>query len=225
LIDAHLHLDRFSDPEAAWERLRSVGVTEAIVPGVEEPFEGLELPGIHSALGLHPLAPAHEGWRERLSAAVAQRRPVAIGEVGLDRHGDIDQGERLAWQLGLAAEHRLPLILHLVGDAGALLAAVRRHPAPVMLHRCGGRPSRFQPWWEAGVYCSVGPKTRGDLRLLAAVPEASLLLESDAEDEDAAPWRTLPALYRDAARARGLTLGSIEALVYANTRRFIGEAS
>ena len=51
------------------------------------------------------------------------------------------------------------------------------------------------------------------------------LLESDAEDEGAAPWKTLPALYRDAARARGVTLDSIEALVCANTRRFIGETS
>ena len=108
----------------------------------------------------------------------------------------------LAEQLRLGREHELPLIVHVVGEGSSVLAALRGHRSTAMLHRCSGRPSRFESWWKAGVYISVGPKVGSDFRLLEAVPDHLLLLESDAEHEDQAPWDTLPALYEAAAKAK-----------------------
>ena len=222
MIDAHLHLDRFDDPISALARLREVGLETALIPGVCEPFappQGLE--GLDYAYGQHPLYDPSPGWVDRLERAIATDRPSALGELGVDRQAGPDQLEVLAAQLQLGRRERLPLIVHLVGDGGALLASLRRHTSSVMLHRCSGRPSRFEAWWKAGVYISVGPKVGEDLRLLSAVPDHLLLLESDAEHEGQRPWETLPALYDAAARAKKRASGSIKALISDNYRRFL----
>jgi TatD DNase family protein len=222
LIDAHIHLDRFDDPAAALARLRSAGIQRTLIPGVCEPYEQpLRLDGVEFGYGQHPLFDPEPDWSHRLDQAITDQRPHALGEVGLDRNAGPDQVEILSKQLELARAHALPLIVHLVGDGGSLLSAIRRHPSSVMLHRCGGRPSRFEPWWSAGYYVSVGPRVGRDLRLLEAVPDHLLLLESDAECEDDAPWDTLPALYEAAARAKNCSSDSIKALVFANYNRFL----
>lgn len=222
MIDAHLHLNRFKNPTDAWARLQAAGVTKALVPGVDEPYQTLNLEGVYSALGQHPLYPPQPGWDLRLQKTLEQQRPAALGETGFDRAAPKGHEQITQRQLELAAIHRLPLILHCVGEGSALLKAVRNHPAPVMLHRCLGRPTRYQPWWEAGVYISVGPDVRGDLRLLEAVPPDLLLLESDAEDESQAPWDTLPKLYLAAGRAKGLKAHALKTLVANNFKRFLG---
>ena len=73
-------------------------------------------------------------------------RPIARAHsvrLGVDRQAGPDQLEVLAARTQLGRRERLPLIVHLVGDGGALLASLRRHTSSVMLHRCSGRPSRF----------------------------------------------------------------------------------
>ena len=147
---------------------------------------------------------------------------MAIGELGFDRQAGIEQIDISATQIEIAAQHNLPIIVHLVGDGGTLRHSLGRHNAAVMLHRCTGRPSRFEAWWQAGMYLSIGPKVGQDLRLLQAVPNDLLLLESDAEDEAQAPWDTLPQLYAAAAQAKQMSLDSIKALVFANYTRFLG---
>ncbi len=222
LIDAHIHLDRFKNPSLALDRLRHAGVRSVLVPGVCEPYRAPDgLDGVDYAYGQHPLFEPQDDWVERLSQALIHQRPHALGEFGVDRHAGIGQTEVLSQQLRLGREHELPLILHVVGDGGSVLAAVRGHRSTVMLHRCSGRPSRFEAWWNAGVYISVGPKVGRDLRLLQAIPDHLLLLESDAEHEDQAPWDTLPALYNAAAKAKNCSSDSLKALVFANYQRFL----
>ena len=194
----------------------------ALVPGVEEPYEAPAIEGIDFAYGQHPLFGAKPGWNERLTRAIERQRPMAIGELGFDRDAGIEQIDITAKQIELAAYYRLPIIVHLVGDGGPLRRALANHNAAVMLHRCSGRPSRFEAWWQAGTYLSIGPKVGEDLRLLKAVPNELLLLESDAENETQAPWDTLPQLYDAAARAKQMSLASIKALVFANYARFLG---
>ena len=222
MIDAHIHLDRFADPVAAWQRLQEAGLRGALVPGVEEPYQAPAIEGIDFAYGQHPLFAAKPGWDERLTAAIEKQKPMAVGELGFDRKAGIEQIDIAAAQIDIAAQHSLPIIVHLVGDGGPLRHSLSDHNAAVMLHRCSGRPSRFEAWWQAGTYISVGPTVGQDLRLLSAVPNELLLLESDAEDEAAAPWDTLPQLYAAAARAKQMSLASIKALVFANYARFLG---
>lgn len=225
MIDAHLHLDRFEDPEAAWEQMRRMGVNQALVPGVQEPF--LPAPvtrakGLDFGLGLHPQFPAQDRWQERLEAAVDRYGPVAIGELGWDRRGGSELQIALD-QLDLATARQLPVIIHLVGSQPQLLKAINARRLRAMLHRSAGKPSRYRDWWLSGHFISIGPQLRGDLRLAQEVPKDQFLLETDAESEAEEPWRRLPELYREVAAARGLELEALKALMRANYKRFRGE--
>ena len=161
------------------------------------PPQGLE--GLDYAYGQHPLYDPSPGWVDRLEQAIATDRPSALGELGVDRQAGPDQLEVLAAQLQLGHGERLPLIVHLVGDGGALLASLREHTSGVMLctaaavdrHalRRGGRPA-----------CTSRSGRRSVRTVARAVPDHLLLLESDAEHEGQRPWDTLPALYGAAAR-------------------------
>jgi Tat protein secretion system quality control protein TatD with DNase activity len=221
LIDAHIHLDHFADPVDGWAKLRAAGVRQALVPGVAAARPALRMNGIDNAAGQHPCFAADDDWTERLATTLASGAAAAVGELGYDRRGKAGHRAWVTPQIELAATHHLPLIVHLVGDRGDLLEQVSGHPYGAMLHRCSGRPSRFEAWWQAGVFISVGPTVGDDLRLLGAVPDHLLLLESDAESDADSPWDTLPALYAAAAQAKGCTLASIRAQIAANYARFI----
>src|SRR5690606_14938791 len=74
-------------------------------------------PRIHAVAGLHPHEASHlPEQRDALAAAVAGGGFVAVGEIGLDFYRNISppeaQVEALEWQLELAREHDLPVVIH-----------------------------------------------------------------------------------------------------------------
>jgi TatD DNase family protein len=126
-VDSHAHLTLFPRAEvpAVLARAAEAGVGGVLVPasGPSDLAAVLDLgaslaPRVVVALGVHP----HEA--RALDAALKRtlerslRRPgvVAVGEIGLDYHymssPREDQLEALAWQLDLAGELDLPVILH-----------------------------------------------------------------------------------------------------------------
>jgi TatD DNase family protein len=127
VIDSHAHLSMFEPEErtAVLERAAAAGVRRVLAPatGPEDldAVAGLarEHPGtVVVALGVHP----HEArllddaTKARLQRLVAGPGVVAVGEIGLDYHYDLspreEQRRALAWQLGLARELGLPVVLH-----------------------------------------------------------------------------------------------------------------
>ena len=110
---------------AVLDRAADVGVTRVLVPatgpGDIEAVADLAtaFPGrVVVALGVHPHEARHldvelKGRLERLLAGVGV---VAVGEIGLDYHYDLsgrdEQRRAFAWQLGLARELSLPVVLH-----------------------------------------------------------------------------------------------------------------
>lgn len=227
MIDAHLHLDRFENPSSAWAKMRAVGIQQALIPGVEPPFEPAAIcqqPGLSYALGLHPQFAAPADWQDQLRQGLDHHAAVAVGELGWDRRGGADLSRAIA-QITLAKARQLPVILHQVGHCPELLRAVQDHGVRAQLHRCTGRPQRFQDYWEAGHFISIGPNLRGDLRLAQTVPVEQILLETDAESEADAPWLTLPRLYEEVAHARGLSVDALIAQVEKNYAAFLGRPS
>lgn len=205
--------------------MKAVGIEHALIPGVEAPFEPHPIcrqPGIRFALGLHPQAEAGGRWKEALGEALDRHHPSAVGELGWDRRGGTEL-DRAITQMLLAKARRLPVILHLVGHCPELLSAVQERGLRAQLHRCTGRPQRFRAYWEAGHYISIGPSLRGDLRLAQAVPLQQILLETDAESEADAPWSSLPQLYEEVARARGMRVDELIAQIRNNYSKFLGE--
>jgi TatD DNase family protein len=86
------------------------------------------------ALGFHPHdAQAFDtSWKRRLESALDRAPVVAIGEIGLDYHylnsPAEDQRRALAWQLALALDRDLPVVLHHREAWNDFLVCLDEHP-------------------------------------------------------------------------------------------------
>lgn len=95
LIDTHCHLDAAeydADRDAVVARAVAAGVGGIVVPAVaasnfQSTLDCRRFPGVVPALGLHPMY-VHVHRDEHLALldeTIRRERPVAIGEIGLDR--------------------------------------------------------------------------------------------------------------------------------------------
>ncbi len=126
-IDSHAHLTMIEPPEveAALGRAVEAGVGGIVTPATNpEDLErtiqlGRDFPSfVKIAVGLHPhdASSLDASFQKRLEQAAAGIGVVAIGEIGLDYHymnsPREDQIQALEWQLDLAIEAALPVIIH-----------------------------------------------------------------------------------------------------------------
>ena len=213
MIDTHAHLDdeRYAqDLAETLARASAAGVDRTIVPGVETATHAavLDLCRAHAgtlfpAVGLHPISVnENPQWREDLDTVAAlladpANRYIAIGETGLDYYRSRDfipqQKEAFRAQLTLAAQHNLPLILHIRdawNDCLDILEELLQNPVHAHLRGVvhafsetaveAGRLVRLGPNWYAGIGGRLTYKN-------STLPEATrvlnlekIILETDA---------------------------------------------
>jgi TatD DNase family protein len=126
-IDSHAHLTMFDDAEVTdvLERASAAGVGGVLVPatGADDLDRTLGLARHHpdrvvAAAGVHPheARDLDDGLKRRIAAALTSPGVVAVGEIGLDYHylnsPREDQIAALDWQLDLAIDADLPVVLH-----------------------------------------------------------------------------------------------------------------
>jgi len=143
-IDSHAHLTMFDRDEVpgVLDRASAVGVAGILTPatGSEDLDAAVALASDHpgrvvAAAGVHPheAATLDAGLKRRIERACAQDGVVAVGEIGLDYHymnsPQEDQMTALVWQLDLALEVGLPVVLHNRESWGDL--------EPLLDERCG----------------------------------------------------------------------------------------
>ena len=127
MIDSHAHVAMFPREERddVLQRAEDAGVRLVLVPATgPEDFDEVrrvvqERPErTVAALGFHPhdAESFDAGWKRRLEAALEEPGVVAVGEIGLDYYYDNspreDQRAALRWQLALARERGMPVVLH-----------------------------------------------------------------------------------------------------------------
>ena len=210
LIDTHCHLDLpafDADRASVLQNSRANGVNGIVVPGVQaDDWDRLwEFcagdAGLYPALGLHPVyLDQHEvADIKALESQLAEHRPVAIGEIGLDYYlKDLDQTRQqtlLEAQLEIAHAADLPVILHVRKAHDRMLSTLKR----IRVH--GGIAHAFNgSLQQAAEYADLGFKLgfggmltyerSSKLRALAkALPVASIVLETDAPDMSVAQHR------------------------------------
>lgn len=213
MVDTHTHLYMEDYTEGnpsggveAVDRAVSAGVGMLILPAVDresvEPIIALHTArrdNTRTVMGLHPTE-VEADWREELAEIIDRLRPthpVAIGEIGIDRHyGDDNlewQKEAFIEQLLLAKKENLPVNIHCRDGLETCLECIRtaRERAggeltPLMFHSFTGTPDDVRrirevcdPWFGInGVVTFKNAK-----QLPEAVKEIGIdriLLETDA---------------------------------------------
>jgi TatD DNase family protein len=250
-IDTHCHLDApefDTDRDHVVERARAAGVGRMVLPAVAAAqFEPLRLlaqrTGAAYALGIHPLEVdrAEDKDLDRLDEALQRWRAdpqlVAVGEIGLDHFvPGLDRARQERFyraQLGLAAKHDLPVIVHIRRSADALLAGLRRiEVAGGIVHAFNASDAQAALFVERGFKLGFGGAMTFEralrIRHLAArLPADALVLETDAPDIPP-QWLYRPAEARAAGEPQGrnepaelpriaLTLASLRGWTLAET--------
>lgn len=200
LIDSHAHLtdERFADDLGlVLERAAAAGIEAIItvatsVAGTRDALTLAErVPGIYATAGVHPhqAAEALDADWAALPALLRDERVVAVGEAGLDFFYDnaprAVQRKAFERQLGLAADHDLPIVVHARNADDETAAAIRAHPrARGVLHCFTGGGALLDVALEAGWSISfTGIVTFGRFdgeELVLAVPADRLMIETDS---------------------------------------------
>ena len=216
MIDTHCHIDDeafASDREFVIARQRESGVQSIVVPGVGVESVQSVMTVCHAhphycypALGLHP-EEVKVDWQDKLLALERAIRVhadelVAIGEIGLDYYWDrtyqTEQQTVLRRQLELAAELRLPVILHnreATEDIIRIVREKKRENGALMgvFHCFNGSAETAQQILELDFYLGIGGVlTFKNCKLaehLVGIPLERLILETDAPYMAPVPYR------------------------------------
>ena len=262
LIDTHTHLDGFARAgtlDAVLARARAADVTEMISIGTESDDWALirdlavKHPGtVHYSVGLHPCC-VRENWADEVAQIEAfwsdGKKPVALGECGLDRFhlpkDDAAKAEQVfAWQkaafttqLEIAKRLGCPLVVHSRGafaESVAMIDASGVDWTRVVFHCFSEGPAEMSELIQRGAYGSITGvltyKNAENVREAAKVQGlARLMLETDAPYLTPVPHRgkpNEPALMRHtaeyAAAMFGVGLDELAATSTRTARAFFG---
>lgn len=245
-IDTHCHLDAAefaADRDEVAARTLAAGVDKLVIPAVERGNFPVVLetcrryPGCYPALGIHPMyvANAQPEDLEVLRAAVAEHRPVAIGEIGLDFFVPGFEREKQEYffseQLKIARDFDLPVLMHLRRAQDTVLKFLRRCPVPGgIAHAFNGSRQQADEFIKHGCKLGFGgamtwPRALNLRGLAKTLPLDSIVLETDAPDippefigrDGRNSPEYLPRIAQCLAELRHLPLEELAAACRANT--------
>ena len=193
---------------------------------------------VYAIVGRHPHESAgfDQSGLDEIAGAADHPRARAIGETGLDYYRAnaprADQRRAFEAQLGLAAQARLPVVIHTRAAEDDTFAILReRADGVLVILHCFSASDRLDECVERGYMCSFAgnvtyPKATALHAAARDVPDELLLLETDSPYLAPQPVRgrpNEPARVADTAEfvaaARGSTYGELEAVVEANAAR------
>lgn len=214
LVDSHCHLDdaQFeADREQVVNRARAAGVEYMLAIGTGDGPPDLEAairlaetyPFIFATAGVHPNDAPKASPQTLLQLQKLLRHPrlKALGEIGLDQHWGIPLEQQMPVfidQLALAAEARLPVIIHTRDAWQATLDILRKHWAPTglpcIMHCFTGDPEQARECLDLGFYLAFGgivtfPKAEAVREAARLTPSDRLLLETDSPYLAPVPYR------------------------------------
>ena len=210
LIDSHCHLDddRFDElRQEVIAQAAAVNVTRMVIPAttanrwekVKQVCEGHD--GLYPAYGLHPMfIEQHQvNHLRELDEWLEREQPIAVGECGIDFYDSrVDEKWQLQLfreQIQLANNHRLPLIVHVRKAMDEVISLLRKQARfGGVVHSFSGSQQQAQQLhdigFKLGIAATLSFERAQKLRkVVAAMPDDALLIESDAPDQPGASHR------------------------------------
>ena len=198
MIDTHTHLTEeplISEIDGVIKRAKEHNIDKFVIPGYNPDSwcRSRELSSLYKeinfAVGLHPLF-IHEENRERLEKELAAGGVIAVGEIGLDYYNSrmerVEQIRIFKYQLNLAIEYDLPVIIHCRKAYDDLLIICKDFPQiNGVIHSCSCSAEQVKPFLELGYFISFsGTVTRNRnlkvKKLAVVVPLDKMLVETDS---------------------------------------------
>lgn len=212
--------------------LESIGRTEALTG---------QYPFLYGAAGVHPSdteALTEENF-SRIGEAFRNPKMVAVGEIGLDYHWpEPDKAVQKKWferQLALAAEKRLPVVIHsreAARDTLDMIRAAGGSELSAVIHCFSYGVEMAREYLNMGHYLGIGGVvTFANAKKLKEVvqymPLSQMLLETDCPYLAPVPYRgkrndsaNLSYVAETVAQLKGISREEAEAATYENACRF-----
>ena len=253
LIDSHAHIydEKYDDEGGAQSivsRMENDGLEYIVCVGCDMPSSHtcVELAAnnerIYATVGVHPYDAdtVTDENIEILRKLAANKKVVAIGEIGLDFHyPDADRALQTAAtvkQYELARELNLPQVYHIRDGFGEFyeFAKTRDFPQSAVLHCFSGSAEIAEYYLKKNFYVSfsgtVTYKNAVNLaRAAAVVPMDRLLIETDSPYLTPVPMRgqiNRPAYVKYVAQRiaeiKGVSVDEIERVTTDNAKRVFG---
>ncbi len=214
LVDSHCHLDdhRYDDDrEAVIGRARQAGVQYMLAIGTGDGPPHLEAavrladtyPFVFATVGIHPndACKINLNTFEKLAELLSHPKVKAIGEIGLDYHWGTPKEAQVpvfVRQMELAAETRMPIVIHTRDAWRDTLDLLRTHWAPTglgcVMHCFTGDAAAARECLDLGFHLSFGgvttfPKSAEIREAARITPADRLLLETDCPYLAPMPYR------------------------------------
>jgi len=256
LTDTHAHLDAAefnADRDEVIKHARDIGVGTIITvgTGIKSIRHAIGLAeqyqDILVAVGIHPHAASTATEADITTIARLAEHPkvVAIGEIGLDFYRNYSprdsQFKILQWQLDLAVQLNLPVVIHCRQAHDEMLNALRdwtsqhtERPSPGVIHCFMGDTETTRQYLEMGFYLSLGgyityPVNRDAHDVIRSIPANRLMVETDCPylaPQQYRGRRNEPAYVRytaeELARIRGVPFETLAGETTGNARRLFG---
>lgn len=193
-------------------------------------------------IGLYP-GSVQENWRDEIALleSYRERKPVAVGEIGLDYHYGADtkeeQKEAFRVQLELASEWDLPVNIHLreaTEDFFSIIEDCRHLRLRGNLHAFSGSAEVFRRLsrsgdWYVGIGGVLTFKKAAIAREVLEIPLERILLETDAPYLTPVPHRGernesayIPLIASFLAALKGTSAEEVAAVTTYNAEQLFG---
>lgn len=251
-IDTHTHLtdEAFAGCEDEMvARAQQAGVCTMLLADIEsegrkEMYELCERhsDALHPMIGLYP-GSVGENWKDEVAELEKwlPRKPVAVGEIGLDYHYGAEtkelQKEAFRVQLELASEWDLPVNIHLreaTEDFFQIIEDCRHLHLRGNLHAFSGSAEMFRRLsrsgdWYVGIGGVLTFRKAGIAREIPDIPMSRIMLETDSPYLTPVPHRGernesayIPLIAGYMAELRGISIQEVADATTYNARQLFG---
>lgn len=241
LVDTHCHLfcEYYDDIQSVLDRARDNDVGAVIVNGtnINDNKEVLGLVNeydmVYGALGIQPLE-IDDSWEETLcfiEEHIHDKKIVAIGEIGLDYHYDIDKELQkcvFRKQLGLAQKYNIPVIIHSRDCIQETYDILKEYRVRGILHCYSGSVEMAHLFNKLGFYLGIGGicTFKNASKIVDVIKNVSLeyiVLETDSPYLSPEPYRgkknepaNVSIILKKICDIKGLSYKDASGVIYGN---------